>query len=343
MCAAAAVRDPAPAWQDVILPLAERLAAAPAGEVRADDPWAEAGRKVLTGHLARVLVRVPGVIAGEDPEEVHAMRVAARRMRAAWRVFGSAYDRRITRAYLDDLRTLGGRLGVVRDLDVWIGILGTYSERHSKRARATLRPLAAAWDADRAARHADLVDILTSPWFSDVASGLAAFVETPGMAARVVAPRTPNLVRDRVPAVLWEDYQVVSAYGGDLQHAEITTLHELRIAAKWLRYTLEFVREPLGPGATELIRRVVVLQDHLGDIHDLHAAAASARAYAAGGAPLPIDGSATDGRPPDSGVDLFIADANARVERGRRRVDRAWRGVTDADYRRRLGRAVARL
>ena len=40
-----------------------------------------------------MLARVPGVIAGEDAEEVHAMRVAARRMRAAWRVFGDGFER----------------------------------------------------------------------------------------------------------------------------------------------------------------------------------------------------------------------------------------------------------
>ena len=177
----AAIDEPAPTWQDVILPLADACPTAPALDVRADDPWSEAGRKVLGYHFGRVLVRVPGVVAGEDPEEVHAMRVAARRMRAAWRVFGDAYDRRTTRAYLDELRTLGGRLGVVRDLDVRIGILVAYGEHHSKRDRVGLRPLLAAWEADRAARHAELVEILTTGWFTEVAEGLAAFVETPGV------------------------------------------------------------------------------------------------------------------------------------------------------------------
>ena len=117
----AAIEDPRRPGKTSSSPLAERLSAAPPLDVRADDAWSEAGRKVLGYHFGRVLVRVPGVVAGEDAEEVHAMRVAARRMRAAWRVFGDAYDRRTTRAYLDELRTLGGRLGVVRDLDVRSG------------------------------------------------------------------------------------------------------------------------------------------------------------------------------------------------------------------------------
>jgi CHAD domain-containing protein len=330
-----AIEERQSSWQDVVLPLTERLAAGPATDVRSDDAWAEAGRKVLGYHFARVLARVPGVVAGEDPEEVHAMRVAARRMRAAWRVFGDAYDRGTTRAYLDDLRSLGGRLGVVRDLDVRIGILVAYGERRSKRDRTGLKPLLSAWQADRVARHAELVEVLTSSWFTDMAAGLAAFVETPGASARPVVLRTPNIVRDRAPAVVWDEYQVVSAFAGGLDRADVATLHELRIAAKWLRYTLEFLREPMGPPAGELIRRVVVLQDYLGDIHDLHAAAVSADAYATGAVALTTPTTAAIGR--------FVGYQDARVERLRRRVEPAWVGVAESEYRRRLGRAVARL
>ena len=35
-----------------------------------------------------------------------------------------------------------------------------------------------------------------------------------------------------------------------MRWADVTTLHDLRIAAKWLRYTLEFVRE--GSAATRV-------------------------------------------------------------------------------------------
>jgi CHAD domain-containing protein len=330
----AAIRELTAPWQATVLPLADRLGSAPVVEVRADDPWSEAGRKVLAGHLGRVLTRVPGVVAGEDPEEVHAMRVAARRMRAAMRVFGDAYERPITRTYLGELRAIGGRLGVVRDLDVWLGLLAADARRRSKRDRAGLRPLAAAWEAERAARHGELVAMLTSPWFAEVATALAAFVETPGAGVRPVLPRSPVIVRDRVPAVLWRHYLVVAAYGQDLHGLDVTTLHELRIQAKWLRYTLEFVREPLGPPATDLIRRVVSLQDGLGEIHDRHAAATSAMAFAA-------DAARHDAAP--IAVGRFIEDQTARIDRQRGRLGPSARGMMDAEYRRRFGLAMARL
>jgi adenylate kinase len=45
-------------------------------------------------------------------------------------------------------------------------------------------------------------------------------------------------------------------------------LHQLRIAAKGLRYTLEYFREVLGAEAGTVIDEVKALQDHLGDLQD---------------------------------------------------------------------------
>ena len=134
--------------------------------VRGRDPWAEAGRKVLRFHLARLLARVPGVLAGEDPEEVHAMRVAARRMRAAWRVFGDGFERLARRRYVGDLREIGTRLGAVRDLDVLLEILSAYEARQSAHGRVGLRPVREAWLTERDARRVELVDLLSSEAFA---------------------------------------------------------------------------------------------------------------------------------------------------------------------------------
>ena len=69
------------------------------------------------------------------------------------------------------------------------------------------------------------------------------------------------------------------AFEDGLRTADLATLHQLRIAGKWLRYTLEFVREALEPDAAALIGPVVALQDHLGVQHDLHVAATLAREF----------------------------------------------------------------
>jgi len=270
----------APSPPEVAVLAAEPPAVGRAPDVRADDPWAEAGRKILRFHLARMLARVPGVLAGEDAEEVHAMRVAARRMRAAWRVFGDGFERDAMRRYRGELREIGARLGAVRDLDVLIEILVTYGEHRSGRQRAGLEPLLAAWRAEREARRIDLVAALGSERFAQFIGDYQEFAGTPGLAALAITPHAPGLVRNRMPATIWVAYQAVWAFDGDLATADLATLHQLRIVAKWLRYTLEFVREPLEPEAPALIRPVVAVQDHLGTQHDQHVAALLARAFA---------------------------------------------------------------
>ena len=170
-------------------------------EVAADDPWVDAGRKVLRFHLSRMLARVPGTIAGEDPEEVHAMRVAARRIRAGWRVFGDGFERPVVRDHVRQLRRLGTQLGEVRDLDVQIGILVASRDRRSKRERLALTPLLDAWTADRAAQHVELVDLIRSPWFGDFVRDHETLVLTPGAGARPVARNAAATVRMRAPAV----------------------------------------------------------------------------------------------------------------------------------------------
>ena len=68
------------------------------------DNVAEAGRKVLRFHLARMIAREPGTREGTDPEELHGMRVATRRQRAAWRVFGAWFRPDRTKRYRNGLR-----------------------------------------------------------------------------------------------------------------------------------------------------------------------------------------------------------------------------------------------
>jgi len=335
----------APSGPDVAQQVVEHLAIARTPEVTATDPWADAGRKILRFHLARMLTQVPAVVAGDDPEAVHDMRVAARRVRAVWRVFGDAYDRGVVRAHVRELRSLGDRLGEVRDLDVQLAILGAQRESRSKRERVALAPLVEAWTAERAIRHRALVAQLASAWFGMVVASHEAFITAEELGEAVgpvpvpapdqaVAPvHVPATVRTRTPAVTWNAYGAVWAFDPVVADADVDTLHQLRIATKWLRYTLEFVREPIEPGATELIRRVVLLQDHLGDIHDLHAASALAREMAAASTELsPANQRA---------IERFAVAQDLRVDRLRRRLGPAWRGVADPEFRRSLGRALA--
>jgi len=58
-------------------------------------------------------------------------------------------------------------------------------------------------------------------------------------------------------------------------------LHDMRIAAKRLRYVLEIARPALGKGATDGVRTAKALQQLLGDIHDCDEMLPRVQAHAA--------------------------------------------------------------
>src|SRR6185295_4288329 len=117
--------------------------------VLAEDTVAEAGRKVMRFHLARMIDREPGVRDGKDIEDIHKMRVATRRQRAAWRVFGEAFRKRRTRAYRDGLRDAARRLGAVRDLDVQLDGIDAYRADQAVNEQRAIEPLIASLSQHR--------------------------------------------------------------------------------------------------------------------------------------------------------------------------------------------------
>jgi CHAD domain-containing protein len=77
-------------------------------------------------------------------------------------------------------------------------------------------------------------------------------------------------VRHVVPIELYRGLAVVRAFDDAMSAPDVPLVrfHQLRIAFKGLRYTLEFFQEVLGPRAKPLINQVKRLQDHLGDLQD---------------------------------------------------------------------------
>jgi CHAD domain-containing protein len=235
-----------------------------------DDAMSEAGRKVLRFHFQRMLEHEPGTREGQDIEELHDMRVATRRMRAAFRVFGEYYQPEVLRPLLKGLRATGRTLGGVRDLDVFMHKAQQYLDGLPAGERQDLDPLLSNWQAKREAARAEMLSYLDGKRYGQFARDLAAFVSTEGMGAVPFADDkpVPYQVRHVVPALIYDRYEAVRGYEAIIERASIETLHALRIDLKRLRYSLEFFREVLGPEADAVIKEVVVLQDHLGNLHD---------------------------------------------------------------------------
>ncbi len=313
-----------------------RLVVGKAPGVTADDHIAEAGRKVMRFHLARMLDYEAGTRSGLDSEDVHKMRVATRRQRAAWRVFGEAFRPGRTKRYRKGLREIAGRLGAVRDLDVQLEAADAYRADLPVAEQRALEPLMNAWRSHREDARVLLLRELDADGFRRWVDEYRDFVRTEGAQVLAVGPVQPHRVRDTAPSRIWAAYEAVRGYEPVLRWADVETLHELRIAGKWLRYTLEFVREALGPGSAPLIARVTAMQDHLGLLNDADVTASMARTFL-------VEHAGELGGLESAAIGRYLVDRERAVARLRRTIGPTWRGITGPAYRRALGRVVAGL
>jgi len=304
--------------------------------VTADDHIAEAGRKVMRFHLARMLDYEAGTRAGTDPEDLHKMRVATRRQRAAWRIFGEAFRAKRTRRYRNGLRETASRLGAVRDLDVQLEAADAYRHDLPASEQRALEPLLASWRAHRDDARILLLRELDSDHYRRWVDDYRDFVRTEGALVLPVGPVQPHRVRDTAPSRIWAAYEGVRGYEAVLRWADVETLHDLRIAAKWLRYALEFVREALGDESGPLIARVTALQDHLGLMHDADVTAAMARTFL-------VEHAGDLSGLESAAIGRYLVDREREVARLRRTIGPTWRGVAGLRFRRSLGRVVAGL
>ena len=303
----------------------------------ADDTMAEAARKVLRLHFARMQRREAGTRSGADAEDLHDMRVSTRRMRAAWRVFDGAFKAGKTKKIRRHLEVLADRLGAVRDLDVLIEGLEAYSIAVDEDRRAGLDPLLSLWRKQRSSARNLLLSELDSDRYASFIKEMEQFMDAGSNASATVAtPIARHRVRDRAASEIWAAYETVRAYELVFPWADVDTLHELRIAAKWLRYELEFFGEVLGPDASRLLERVVALQDHLGSLHDADVATKLARdlLVARAGELSELEAEA---------IGTYLRSREREVARLRRALGPVWRAVSGAPFRRALGRAAAAL
>lgn len=195
-----------------------------------------------------------------DPEGVHRMRVASRKLRAALDASGppaTKGDRRLRTG----VRRLARALGAVRDGDVLIGDLQHRKEdgeEHPGIDRLVAR-LDRQRETDRA-RLLALLDTLDANGFRE--SSLTMFARERGKPALKIRRRS---ARDLASQPL----QLFIAMTASIPPEEdIETLHRLRIVTKRLRYVLQLLERPLKPGATEILSPLGTMQDQLGDIHN---------------------------------------------------------------------------
>jgi CHAD domain-containing protein len=234
---------------------------------RPSDPTAHQLRAALDTRLRALLAHDPGTRVGEDPEELHQMRVAVRRIRAMLKAARPLLDR----TWADDLRAelgwLGRALGPVRDADVLIERLRGRAATFDNTGREAVETLIEALVADRRLARTQMLAVLGSRRYTALLRRLASAVgrPLPTPSGRDGAPPLVKLVHAEYRRLS----KAVRAAGEDPPDE---VLHALRIQGKRLRYTGELVvassRKPIRKPVRKLVASTVALQDVLGEHQD---------------------------------------------------------------------------
>ena len=253
------------------------------GNVLPDDTMGQATRKLLRPLFLRMQMHEAGTYLGQDPEELHDMRVMTRRMRTAYRMAVPWVDDTGLDWMRKGLRRTARILGVVRDMDVFRQKTELYLEQTGT-ARDRLMPLIAAWDGEYARRRNELLDHLTSNCFGAFKQHMWRTLSAP-----LPDRANPVRVRQAIPSVVEGQLQVLLAQGRliEQEDAPLTVYHRLRIDVKQLRYTLRFFRDVLGPSAAAALDVLETLQDTFGDLQDAVVATTHLRAVLATGTWVP--------------------------------------------------------
>lgn len=142
-------------------------------------PFREAAAQALTERLDALVRHEAGTRVGTDPEELHDMRVASRRLRAALEAFGVCYRGKEFKAVARQTKALTDALGGVRDSDVLLARMAAYAATLPPDERPAIAGFMERIGAERETRRAAMLAALDESAAADYAERFRAVAAHP--------------------------------------------------------------------------------------------------------------------------------------------------------------------
>lgn len=202
-----------------------------------------------------------------DPEGVHSMRVASRRLRSAMRDFMPYLRQRGLTSVTKQTKSIAAALGEVRDHDVAIIALEKIDKHAPAEVSAALKQLVDERKALRNDSRDNLLSVLLADELQQVKSD---FIERLEKATSLPRASGPKLTYSKMAAaVILDRLKELEKLSESLYKPfEIESLHDMRIAAKRLRYALELFQQCWGRSIQTFAKRAARMQTALGEVHD---------------------------------------------------------------------------
>ena len=190
-----------------------------------------------------------------DPEGVHSMRVASRRLRSGLRDFRPYLRKRGLTSIEKEIRSLADALGEVRDQDVAIMALEKLATHAPTEVLGTLKEYINTREEVRERAREKLTSVLER---SELGKLQLSFMES---VDKATATKEPEITfREMSRAIILERLKELEKLSNGLfSPFEIETLHEMRIAAKRLRYALELFQQCWGNSIASYAKHAAIL------------------------------------------------------------------------------------
>lgn len=223
--------------------------------------------EVLRGRFAEVLSLREYALQTDDIEGVHKMRVALRRLRSSLRDFSPYLKQRPLKEAKKDLKRLSNALGAARDEDVAIAALEKLREKaKNESVKKGLAKMIAKRRAAREKTQTMLVETLDAAEIENLGERFLAAVGEVSEANGKAAGLMPEQMGRAVIAANLREFCALSDALYD--PFAIKRLHELRIAAKRLRYAVELFDTLLSERLAPFSEEIADMQTFLGELHD---------------------------------------------------------------------------
>jgi CHAD domain-containing protein len=231
-------------------------------------------QKIGRSCLAQLLRNEPAVLSGQ-PEGVHQMRVAVRRLRSAISSLKKILPPEDVQWVTEELRWLGGTLGPARNLDVFAAELVPAS-RTGLPDEPGWDDLGATLDRLRAAAYDEIREAILSQRYTTGMLRLLGWFEASGWRWHSASDEPDPMaspIGAIAPSVLDRRRRKVRQRGKGFGSLAPRERHKLRIAVKKLRYTIELFGSLFHrDGLESFVARLKRLQSDLGYANDVRVA-----------------------------------------------------------------------
>ncbi len=206
----------------------------------------------------------------KDPERLHQMRVAMRKIRAMFSQLKEFFDEGWLRMHKTELAQLMRETGPKRDIDVYLLRMDLYKGMIPQRYHEGIEHLRKYLVSLEKEQNVNLLKLLQGEAFRAEMESLRKFCsseENEGLVQKAVNP-----VIVEIKPILKRRYRKIMGKGGSLdENSPAHAYHLLRIEVKKMRYVMEFFATAFEPKSyARLMERIKTIQSILGDHQDLY-------------------------------------------------------------------------